>query len=142
MTRIFKRIVVGGMLVGLMVASLGSAQAETYSGGANGGSFEWTIPTVGLPRLDVTLNGETYTVGGENAIGGKLNVSFRASDWLVSDSTVQCSEGQAGSNIALVGKTPGATLKAVYTPLSGVPTELSGPPVDNKYPTAHFGLCI
>jgi len=144
MTRIFRSMVVAGMLVGLAVPSLGPAQAEPVGGGENAAGFEWTLPTVGLPKLDVTLNGETYTVGGEDAVGGTLKVALKGSDWEVAaaQELAGCPAGQSGPNIALAGKTPNVTLQASFIPLSGDPTVFDPPPVDSKYPTAHFGFCI
>ena len=143
MTRISKMVLVGAMLVGLVVAPL-SAQAEPVSGGANEAGFEWTLPTVGLPKLTVTLNGETHEIGGDNAVGGTLKVALKGSDWNL-DSTQNvagCPAGQSGIDIALAGKTPNVTLNASFIPLSGDPTIFDAPPVDSKYPTAHFGFCV
>lgn len=144
MTRIFKNAVVAGMLVGLMAVPPGLAQADPIAGGENAAGFEWTLPTVGLPKVSVTLNGETHEVGGENAVGGTLKVALKGSDWelIPTQDLAGCAPGQSGADIALQGKTPNATLQASFVPLQGEPTVFDESPVENKYPTAHFGFCI
>lgn len=144
MTRIFKMVLVGAMLVGLLVAPLGLAQATPVGGGANEAGFEWTLPTIGLPKLTVTLNGETHEIGGDNAAGGTLRVALNGSDWQVdgTQNLAGCPAGQSGVDLALSGKTPSATLDASFIPLSGDPVVFDPSPVDNKYPTAHFGFCV
>lgn len=152
MTKIFKMVLVGAMFVGLLVAPLGLARADEIAhGGANGTSFEWTIPTltvpgVNAPKLEVELNGEKTTVGGENAIpgtviGGVLKVAFRASDWAVSDATAECLPGQIGKGLTMTGKSPSATLQASYTPIAGEAQSFA-PSADSRYPTASFSLCV
>lgn len=152
MTRNFRMVLIGAMLAGLLVVPTGFAQADTVSGGGNGTGFEWTVPTVTIPgvnapKLEIELNGEKKTIGGDNAvpgtsIGGVLKVGFRASDWLVSYTSPDCLPGQIGKGVALTGKTPSATLQASYTPISGTAQNLAPSPVDNRYPTANFTLCV
>jgi hypothetical protein len=140
MTRIFKQVVVAGMLVG--VVGGGIAQAETVGGGANNHAVEWTIPTVGAPKLSGDINGQPYSVGGENAVGGLLRIAFRAPDWSVTYSTAECPTGQIGKAVAFAGKTPSATLQVTYTPISGQAANQSLTPVEGRTPTASFSLCV
>lgn len=142
MTRIIKSTVVAGMVAGLLVGSLGGVQAEEIGGGGNGSSFEWTIPTVGAPKLGFELNGEQYEIGGENALGGVLKVAFRGSDWQITPLVVDCPAGQIGKGYTLSGKTAGASLAVSYTPLAGEPTAYDATPVDSRYPTSSFSLCV
>ena len=142
MTRIFKMTVVAGMFAGLLVGSLGAAQAEEIGGGGNGSSFEWTIPTVGAPKLSFELNGETHEIGGENALGGVLRVAFRGSDWSVNPTIVECPATQIGRGYTFVGNTPSATLSVSYTPLQGAATTYSGQPLEGRTPTSSFSLCV
>jgi hypothetical protein len=142
MTRIFKQAVVAGMVAGLMVGSLGAVKADEIGGGANGTGFEWTIPTVGAPKLSFELNGDQYTVGGENALGGVLKVAFRGSDWKVNPTIVECPANQIGKGYTFVGNTPSATLAVSYIPLQGAPTSYEGHPVERRTPTSSFSLCV
>ena len=142
MTRIFKQVVVVGMVAGLMVGSLGAVQADEIGGGGNGSSFEWTIPTVGAPKLEFELNGDKHTIGGENAVGGVLRVAFRGSDWSVNPTIVECPANQIGKGYTFVGNTPSATLAVSYIPLQGEPTSYSGQPVEGRTPTSSFSLCV
>jgi hypothetical protein len=143
MTRIFKGIVAGAMLVGLMLAPLGVAQAEEVSGGENGASFEWTLPTVGTPTLTISLNGQNHTIGGDNALGGVLKVAARGGDWLVSYATADCPDaGEIGKAVSLQGKTPSASLSASFTPSgTGSAQSFEPTPVPGRTPTASFELC-
>jgi len=151
MTKIFRMLLVGAMVAGLMSATLGGARADDISGGANGTSFEWTIPTltipgVDAPKLEFELNGEKHTIGGGtvvpgSTVGGVLRVAFRGSDWLVSRNIIACPAGQIGTGVTLAAKTPGVTLQVDYTPAGGQTQIYSAPPVENRYPTANFGLC-
>jgi hypothetical protein len=142
MTRIIKNTVVAGMVAGLMVGSLGSVQAETIGGGGNGSSFEWTVPTVGAPKLSFELNGEKHEIGGEDAIGGLLRVAFRGSDWAISYTVPDCAANQIGKGYTFVGKTPSASLDVSYTPLDGETRGYTGAPVDGRTPTSSFSLCV
>lgn len=142
MTRIFKMTLVAGMLAGLMVASLGAAQAEEIGGGGNGSSFEWVIPTVGAPTLTFELNGEQHEIGGENAIGGVLRVAFRGSDWKVNPTIVECAANQIGKGYTFLGNTPSAGLAVTYTPLEGAATNYEVKPLERRTPTSSFSLCV
>ncbi len=155
MTRIFKMTVVAGMLVGLIVAPLGLAQADQHAGGANGASFDLVIPTFTAPKQDakapsltVTLNGQQHTIGGQEVSaggdtvgGGVLTVIFEASDWLVEYTQIVCPAGQIGTGVVMSAKSPAATLEAIYKAFSGETRELAAPPVNNRYPSGNFGLC-
>jgi hypothetical protein len=140
MTRIFKMVLIGATLVGLLLAPLGIARADEVGGGANGTDFKWTILVPG-PTITQTINGQPYTVGGDNPVG-TLRVFYQASDWKASHSTAECPPGKVGKTISLAGKTPGALLKASFTPMNGQPTELAAPPVSNNNPTVDFSLCV
>jgi hypothetical protein len=142
MTRIIKSTVVAGMVAGLMVASLGAVQADEIGGGGNGSGFEWTIPTVGAPKLTFELNGEDHEIGGENALGGVLRVAFRGSDWSVNPTIVDCPANQVGRGYTFVGNTPSASLNVSYTPLQGAPTAYQGQPLEGRTPTSSFSLCV
>ena len=142
MTRIIKSTVVAGMLAGLMVGSLGAVQAEEIGGGGNGSSFEWAIPTVGAPTVSFELNGEQHEIGGDNALGGLLQVAFRGSDWSVNPTVVDCPAGQIGKGYSFVGNTPGARLAVTYTPADGAPTGYNAQPLEGRTPTSSFTLCV
>ncbi len=170
MNKTFKMVLVGAMVGGLMVGSLGVAGAETLvAGGANGSGLEVTIPTQTVPAVTVPgvplpgisggsieINGEKHklpttpsstpgvNVPGTKIAGGKLSFKFHASDWAVAYTAPTCPKGKTPLGIVLSPKRPSAAMDITYVREGSSETK-SYPVADpgtGSNPDVQFSICL
>jgi hypothetical protein len=140
MNKIFRSVLVGAMLAGLMVAPLGGAQADDVIDG-------WiTVPvpkTASFATFSQTVMGKTInnaTV--DNSLGGSLTVFYDAQAWVPSHSS-DCPAGYVGQNLQLTARRPGGTFGAIFTPAGGGTATTLGPTdVAPKDTQAGANVCL
>ncbi len=141
MTRIFKTLVVGGLMVGLLVGSLVS-QATTITKGSIG---PVPVPKTGtLVPFSIEVGGKTLdNAMVDNNLGGSLSILWNSEAWVPTLPVEnKCAVTADGLKFDFTVLRPDGYLKAVFTDPAGNSqiVQIDASSVRRGY-TATIGLC-
>jgi hypothetical protein len=145
MTRIFKTVLMGATLVGLLLAPLGLAQADESITITQGSIGPVPVPKTGsFAPFDFTVAGQRFHNGMvDNQLGGSLTLLWDSTAWVPTIPVANlCEATEVGYMTELVAKRPDGYLKLVFTATDGhVEERTIDPGPVPKGARATLGLC-